>query len=85
MLTRRPVFLFATDVKEYDVERGFYYPLEATPFPLAQENVELMKNIDAFDKAAYLLKVEAFLAEKGCIEDGHASERVADLIERLAL
>ena len=84
MLTRRPVFLFATDVREYDVERGFYYPLEETPFPLAHDNAELMKNIDTFDEAAYLPKVEAFLAEKGCIEDGHASERVADLIERLA-
>lgn len=27
MLTRRPVFLFATDIHEYDTERGFYYPL----------------------------------------------------------
>lgn len=84
MLTRRPVFLFATDVKEFDIERGFYYPLESTPFPLAQNNEELMKNIDAFDETAYLPKVEAFLAEKDCIEDGHASERVADLVERLA-
>lgn len=83
MLTRRPVFLFATDVQEYDVERGFYYPLEATPFPLAQSNEELMKNIDAFDEAAYLPKVEAFLQEKGCIEDGHAGERVVDLITSL--
>ena len=84
MLTRRPVFLFATDVKEYDVERGFYYPLETTPFSLAHDNAELMKNIDAFDEAAYLPKVEAFLKEKGCMEDGRASERVADLIEHSA-
>ena len=84
MLTRRPVFLFATDVKEYDMERGFYYPLEETPFPLSFNNAELMKNIDAFDEDAYLPKVEAFLKGKGCMEDGNASKRVADLIERLA-
>ncbi len=83
MLTRRPVFLFATDVQQYDMERGFYYPLETTPFPLARDNAELMKNVDAFDEAVYLPKVEAFLKEKGCMEDGHASERVADLIEQI--
>ncbi len=83
MLTRRPVFLFATDIQKYNTERGFYYPLEATPFPLAHNNAELMKNIDAFDETAYLQKVGAFLKEKGCMEDGHASKRVVDLIERL--
>lgn len=83
MLTRRPVFLFAADVQEYDIERGFYYPLEATPFPVAHDNAELMQRVDGFDADAYAADVEAFLQKKGCIEDGHASERVADLIEKL--
>lgn len=83
LLTRRPAFLFAADMRAYDVERGLYYPLEQTPFPLAQRDAELMANIDAFDEARYLSRVEAFLREKGCIEDGHASERVAGLIEKL--
>ena len=85
MLTRRPVFLYATDIQEFDTARGFYYPLKATPFPLAQNNAELQGNIDAFDETAYLPKVEAFLAEKGCVEDGRASERVADLIESICI
>ena len=83
MLTRRPVFLLAADKDEYEAERGFYYPLESTPFSLAYENRELMRNIDFFDEEAYVKKVDAFLEEKGCMEDGHASERVADLAERL--
>lgn len=82
MLTRRPVFLFATDIQKYNNERGFYYPLEATPFPLACDNTELMKNIDEFREDTYLAGIDTFLREKGCVEDGHASERVADLIER---
>ena len=81
MLTRRPVFLYATDIQEYDTERGFYYPLEATPFPLAHDDAELQKNIDCFDEAAYRQGVEEFLKGKGCIEDGHASERVVELIK----
>lgn len=84
MLTRRPVFLYATDLHEYDMERGFYYPLETTPFPLAHDNKELMRKIEEFDKDDYFTRVDSFLREKGCIEDGHASERVAGLIERLA-
>lgn len=83
MLTRRPVFLYATDIQEYDTVRGFYYPLESTPFPLAHDHAELLKNIDAFDEAAYLPKVEGFLQEKGCVEDGQASERVANLIREI--
>ena len=83
MLTKRPVFLFATDIQQYEFERGFYYPLESTPFPLAHDNAELMKNIDDFQEDAYSTGIEAFLREKGCIEDGHASERVANLIMSL--
>ena len=35
----------------------------------------------AFDEAKYREGVEAFLKGKGCVEDGHATERVCDLIE----
>ena len=83
VLLRRPGFIFATDRKLYDNERGLYYPLEETPFGIAENNDQLMENIMAFDDAAYQPKVEAFLKDKGCVEDGHASERVADLIEKI--
>ena len=83
MLTRRPGFIFATDIEMYNNERGFYYPLETTPFPIATTNEELASNILNFDEKKYKSNVEAFLKEKGCIEDGHSSERVVDLIEKL--
>lgn len=83
MLTRRPVFLFAPDLERFESERGFYYPLETTPFPLARNNDELMANIDDFNDQTYASKVDVFLQAKGCMEDGHASERVARLVERL--
>ena len=80
MLTKRPAFIYATDIKKYNSERGFYYPLEATPFPIATNNKQLVQNIKNFDFKEYKQKVEIFLKEKGCIEDGKASERVVDLI-----
>lgn len=83
LLTRRPGFIFATDIEEYNTERGFYYPLESTPFPVATDNEMLMKNVCNIDLDQYAVKTEQFLREKGCTEDGKASERVADLIMEL--
>jgi len=83
MLLRRPGFIFATDIDLYNNERGFCYPLETTPFPIARDNRELDEAIRSFDQEAYAERLERFLAEKGCVEDGHASERVVDLIETL--
>ena len=83
MLTSRPGFIFATDIEMYNNERGFYYPLETTPFPIATTNEELASNILNFNEKKYKHDMEMFLKEKGCIEDGHSSERVVDLIEKL--
>lgn len=83
MLSRKPGFIFATDIEQFNNDRGFYYPLESTPFPIATNNYELIKNIENFDYEKYKQKVEEFLKDKGCMEDGHASERVVDLIEKI--
>lgn len=83
MLSRKPGFIYATDIEQYDTDRGFYYPLTSTPFPVAENNEQLRQNILNFDLAKYQENVEAFLKDKGCIEDGHASERVVDLIEKI--
>lgn len=83
MLSRKPAFIFATDIEKYNTDRGFYYPLEATPFPVAENNEQLRKNILNFDLHKYQAQVEEFLKEKGCMEDGHAAERIVDLIEKL--
>lgn len=83
ILTRRPGFIFATDINSYVTERGFYYPISSTPFPIAENNEQLINNILSFDNELYQKNVESFLQEKGCIDDGHASERVVDKIMEL--
>lgn len=83
VLTKRPLFLFAPDLDDYDQSRGFYYPLESTPFPLARDNDTLEKEVLLFDESVYKAKIDRFLSEKGCYEDGHASERIVDKIEEL--
>lgn len=80
VLQRRPGFIFATDIALYNNERGFCYPLEKTPFAIATCNDQLKENILNFQEPDYLEKVEAFLEDKGCMEDGRASERTVDKV-----
>ncbi len=78
-----PVFLYADDVKEYRQNRGeFMWKREELPFMIAETNDELSRNISLFDEDSYKNKVKTFMSQHGVIEDGHASERVADVIEK---
>lgn len=76
-----PGFIYAPDKRDYDAGRGFCYPLEETPFPIAETERDLCENIRAFDPDAYSQRRREFLRRRGCYEDGRASERVADWIE----
>ena len=73
--------MFAVDLEKQNRERGFYYPLETTPFPIGLNSQELCANIRTFDAEKFASDTQAFLASKGCMEDGKASARVVDLIE----
>lgn len=83
-LTHVPGFIYADDLREYIVDRGhLMFELEEIPFPVASTNDELEKNILTFDQDVYREKAEWFIKRTGIIEDGCASKRVVDLIERL--
>lgn len=76
-----PVLLFADDVQEYIQYRGkFMWEREQLPFCIAENNEELEKNILEFDKESYHDNVHAFMEYHEVIEDGHASEEVADIV-----
>lgn len=83
LLTKKPAFIYAVDIDKYENERGFYYSLYDTPFAIAKNDDELMKNIENFKEEDYIRKVEEFLKEKGSMEDGKASERIIDFIGTL--
>ncbi len=83
MLSYKPGFIFATDSEKYDNGRGLYFPLSSTPFPVARNNDELVLKIENFDAEKYRIAVGEFLKGKGCIDDGHASERVVELIKQI--
>lgn len=77
-----PVLIYADDYGEYEAERGkLLWNLRELPFPLAETNEELEKSLAMFDEQIYRNELERLFQETGMLEDGHASERVADWIE----
>ena len=79
-LIKKPVLLFATDVKEYIDERGFYWDMRELPFPLAETNDELIRLVRQFDRAQYEAGIDAFYSKLEIKESGKASKIVADRI-----
>lgn len=78
-----PVFLYADDLEEYIQERGrLMWNMDRLPFPVAKSNDELGENIRKFDESSYRNEIDKFSKKHGVLEDGHASERVVDMMER---
>ena len=83
LLAKKPAFIYATDIEEYENERGLYYSLYEKPFSITKNNDELLKAIDEFNEKQYLEKVEQFLDGKGSVEEGKASEKIVEFIDSL--
>ena len=78
-----PVFIYADDLEEYITERGqLMWDMYTLPFLVAKDNEQLVENIIKFDLELYKKRIDEFSREHGVLEDGHASERVGELIER---
>lgn len=80
VLMKKPGFIFAMDQEKYNNERGFYFRLEDTPFPVAVDSDELEENILSFDEERFQNRAEQFLSDKSCMDDGNASARIADQV-----
>lgn len=81
--TRKPVFLYASDIAEYTAMRGLkpmYYKL---PFSLSRNNEELEKNIASFDMKEYPQRLSAFYKIYGSFDDGYASNRFVEKLETI--
>ncbi len=80
--SRKPVFLFAKDIDDYEVKRGFYVPPEKWPYPVAVTNDEMEQNIIDYDQDAYWKRLERHHEESGSFEKGIACETVKQLIDQ---
>ena len=79
--SRRPVFLYASDIDDYQRMRGLKEMYFKYPFPLCKTNDELETAIMSFNINDYHQRLEHFYKNiYGSFDDGHASERfVANL------
>lgn len=82
-LMYKPCFIYATDIEQYKQDRDFYTPMSEWPFPIATNTDELINNILNFDEKSYIEKVKQHHLALGSYEDGHACERICNLIEKI--
>lgn len=84
-LTKQPGFIYIDDLEEYVNDRGnLMFDMSEIPFPVAYSNDELIQNILDFDSGEYEKRVEKFIEKVGIMEDGRASQRIVDMIEKMA-
>ena len=80
----KPVFLYATDYEEYLMEeRELYFDLHKLPFPFAENNDELMDNIENFDETNYKNSLTAFFGPLNVCENGDACKKVKLFIDEI--
>lgn len=85
VLTRKPGLLYVPDLNYYENTNGLYYPITETPYPVATSNAEAAQLVKDYMKQNELEEnIEAFLKDKGCVDDGHAAEYAAKSILALS-
>ncbi len=77
----KPCILYAPDLEEYlEKERGLYFKIKELPFLIARDMDELCKMLLEFDCRNYYRQLDKFMSKIGSFEDGHAAERVFEII-----
>ncbi len=81
--TYKPCFLYATDIDKYKGERDFYFDIFELPFPVAQNNEEIVQNIKNFDSELYHERLKNLFDQVGMCDRGTACGQVVEYIEKL--
>ncbi|MCR4715862.1 MAG: CDP-glycerol glycerophosphotransferase family protein [Lachnospiraceae bacterium] len=83
-LLKRPMFFFAYDMENYKNNlRGFYFDfLETAPGPIVETTKDLADSIKNYKKEDWEVKYQEFHDKFNHCDDGLASKKVSDLIEK---
>ncbi|NHC43572.1 glycerophosphotransferase [Bacillus sp. MM2020_1] len=82
-IIKKPVFLFAPDIEAYFEERNFYFDIYSLPYPLAENNNQLQKVIEGYDKSRYLKGVDHFMKDIGIFDPKGSSSKVVKIINKV--
>lgn len=82
MLANKKVFLLAKDYNEFIAsDRYLLFDIKKElPFSFSNNEKELAKNINLFDRNLYFKQISIFKNKVDIMEDGNASRKVADII-----
>lgn len=81
-ILKKPVFICALDIKEYEKTRGLLPEFYNFPFPMATSNEEMIKNIKNYNQEIYFANVNRYFKKYPLYDDGNASRRVVDWLEK---
>lgn len=82
MLTKRPCFLYVTDLEKYiKNDRNLYFDINKLPFVICTSFEKIVNNIYNFNNAEYQKKLSDFLEQIGSFDDGKSCERIKNIIE----
>lgn len=82
-LFERPMIFFAYDLNDYCDWRGFYYDYdELTPGPIVKTTEEVVDYIEGLKKGFDTTEIRQFREKFMSSCDGHATDRVMELIEQ---
>ncbi len=81
--TGKPCFLFVPDIDSYLENRGFYTDPLKWGFSICKTNDELAEKIMTFDKAEYEKAVVENHKFFGSFEEGNATKKIVDIINRI--
>ena len=82
-LMHRPVFLFTTDIPQYQKMRGLKDWFFKVPFPFCKNNDELCSAIEHFDENDYQTKCVEFDKLYGSLEHGTAAKTFVERLETI--
>lgn len=80
-LCGKPCFIFAVDFDDYKKEQGVYYNLDELPFSYAENNEQLLENINHFNNDSYQNSWDEFKKKTRLNETGHATEDIINVID----
>ena len=81
--TKRPVFMYVDDIKDYiDNDRALYSFFYEFPYYKAENNEDMIKEIENLDNKKYQEKLDKFFKKCNSYEKGNACEQLFNYIEK---
>lgn len=81
LFRRKPIFIYASDINEYQNDRSFHVRLEQLPFSVTSNNFELREAIKKFNLMEYQEDVDNFFNRYKFVMNGNATLKACELIK----